>query len=472
MSEERIWTADLDEFAQLERFLVRRVQVNPNSAYNHFLLSKVYLGMFEADQQDSDALRTASDLAAQAVEIAPDQEFGYVAMAEILQALGHDTKALAVLEEGFKNIDPRAPNWRIKFVLARLLASKTKADETLKAMLAVMNHPATLKRVIAPYIVVIEQSRTPSNELLIAKVKTFLETYPKSGFEEAYASILIDDGRFEQAHRVLSKLRKSGDTSPEMIFTDAILAYRRLGQHAIARNLLEQLDKQITSDESLIKTRKNIKFQALIHAHLAAVYLRSGDTKKSRMAFKRAFVESPDKSTMVEFIAREYRSAGAHKDLVKLLTEITEEGPGDSIVHAYLAEELSVRVGNQKAAVSSYRNAIILDPTRSDYYNGLGLALYRQMNFEAALHEFSRATEIDPGDASARYNEACALALLGRGEEALYSLREALQLEPQLIEQAKVDKDFASINTSSSFQQLIAGSVYDELIGATASRSD
>ena len=139
------------------------------------------------------------------------------------------------------------------------------------------------------------------------------------------------------------------------------------------------------------------------------------------------------------------------------------------MVHAYMAEALSERLGKQDAAAAAYRRAIALEPTRSEYYNGLGLALYRQADMLAALTEFTRATEIDPGDAAARYNEACALALLGRKDEALYSLREAIQLEPRLSEQARVDKDFKSINTLTGFQELIASDLNDVMGQATAS---
>ena len=208
----------------------------------------------------------------------------------------------------------------------------------------------------------------------------------------------------------------------------------------------------------------------MIDAHLGAAYLRKGNFEAAHGAFVNALAMAGDRTTMIEFLFNEYRSQRAEKHLIGLLQEISETGPGEGIVHAYMAEAFSDRLGKQAAAADAYRRAIILEPTRSEYHNGLGLALYRQSDLNAALIEFTKATEIDPGDASARYNEACALALLGRKDEALYSLGMAVQLEPRLSEQARVDKDFGSISKLVGFQEIIAAEASDEPEGATASR--
>ncbi|MGJ8508441.1 tetratricopeptide repeat protein, partial [Glaesserella parasuis] len=94
-------------------------------------------------------------------------------------------------------------------------------------------------------------------------------------------------------------------------------------------------------------------------------------------------------------------------------------------------------------------DAIILDPDRVDFYNGMGLALYRKKSYPAALRVFTAATELDPNDAISRYNEACVLALMGRPDESFNLLSEAVSLDPRLAATAKLDNDFATINTTS-----------------------
>lgn len=222
--EERIWTADDEQLPTLEREAARRLQLDPYSAHNHFLLSHTYLRMFARDQQDSESLRTSSDLAAQAVELAPKEEFGYVAMVGILEALGQQEKAMAVIKEGLKNVPEGESKWRLVFCLARLMARETNASETMSALLAAMDFKGSIGRVIAPYVVIVEQSRVASSDEILQRIRKLAMKYPDSGFDESLASLLIEDGRYEQAHSVFTKLRKNPDVSAEVLFTDAVLS--------------------------------------------------------------------------------------------------------------------------------------------------------------------------------------------------------------------------------------------------------
>ena len=96
-----------------------------------------------------------------------------------------------------------------------------------------------------------------------------------------------------------------------------------------------------------------------------------------------------------------------------------------------------------------------VDPDRSDYYNGMGLTYYRKKSYAAALKLFVTASEVDPNDATARYNQACVLSLMGRRDEAINTLAEALSLDPRLMQSARADADFAAIKGSEKFQALM-----------------
>src|SRR5690606_24747905 len=95
------------------------------------------------------------------------------------------------------------------------------------------------------------------------------------------------------------------------------------------------------------------------------------------------------------------------------------------------------------------------EPGRSDFYNGMGLAYYRMQRQEDALRLFKEATKVDPNDATARYNEACVLARLGRVEQAIGSLQEAITLDPRLVHTARKDADFANMNSNADFKKLM-----------------
>jgi tetratricopeptide (TPR) repeat protein len=462
--EERIWLADDETLPELEREGVRLLQLSPGSAYHHFLLSHVYLRKFASDQQDVDALRTASELATQALELAPDEEYGYVAMAEVLDVLGQNLKAAAVVREGLK----QSGGWRITFSKARINAERGNPEETLEALVEAIKAPGSLQRIIAPYLVIVARSRPASPFTTMRTLEDWAAEFPRAGFEEALANYHSERGNFEEAHKIYERILKSDPSNRELMFSNALIAYRKLGMTRHAIKQLMAVQDQLRSDVAAGHP-VNKKLPGMVGAHLGAAYLRAGNLAKAHEAFFLAVDGAADRTTTIEFLFNEYKAKRAEKELVALLQDIAESGPGQGMVHAYMAEALSERLGKQDAAAAAYRRAIALEPTRSEYYNGLGLALYRQADMLAALTEFTRATEIDPGDAAARYNEACALALLGRKDEALYSLREAIQLEPRLSEQARVDKDFKSINTLTGFQELIASDLNDVMGQATAS---
>ena len=463
--EERIWTSDDETLPSLEREGVRLVQTDPGSAYYHFLLSHTYLRMFANDQQDVESLRAASELATQSLELAPDEEFGYVAMAEVLEALGQNNKAMAILREGLS----RTTGWRLKFSMARLTADRSNAQDTIKALTAAMEFDGSLRRIIAPYLVIVTESQFSSPSMVLSAMEEWASQFPASGFEEAIAAWQSERGHYAEAHEIYLDLHKGSTDRKELLFSDSVICYRKLGKTKEGIAGLLALRNRLRSDPQFLST-SNKKFPSMIDAHLGAAYLRKGNFQDAHNAFVTAIDMAGDRITMIEFLYNEYRAQRAEKHLISLLQEISEIGPGQSIVHAYMAEAFSDRLGKQDAAVDAYRRAIILEPTRSEYHNGLGLVLYRQSDLSGALIEFSRATEIDPGDASARYNEACALALLGRKDEALYSLGMAVQLEPRLSEQARVDKDFGSISKLIGFQEIIAAEATDESEGTTASR--
>ena len=144
------------------------------------------------------------------------------------------------------------------------------------------------------------------------------------------------------------------------------------------------------------------------------------------------------------------------KELASVLETAVIEVPGESTMFAMLAETLVDRVGDINRGLDAWKSAIALEPGRSDYYSGMGLAFYKDRKWADALRLFSQAVKVDPSDAAARYNVACALALLGREEESIASLQEALTLDPRLATNARTDSDFASIASTRAFRDLVA----------------
>jgi hypothetical protein len=82
--------------------------------------------------------------------------------------------------------------------------------------------------------------------------------------------------------------------------------------------------------------------------------------------------------------------------------------------------------------------------------------LYREKEYEEALAVLRSGLETNPGNAFILYNVACMEALLGRGEEALEPLAEALAAWPAYKELAMNDEDFAPLRDDPRFEALVS----------------
>lgn len=81
---------------------------------------------------------------------------------------------------------------------------------------------------------------------------------------------------------------------------------------------------------------------------------------------------------------------------------------------------------------------------------------YNAKDYAAALEIGRGILHRYPGNALALYNIACMEALLGRKDDALNHLGEALAGSDRLRENARTDDDFASLRGDAQFEDLIA----------------
>ena len=81
---------------------------------------------------------------------------------------------------------------------------------------------------------------------------------------------------------------------------------------------------------------------------------------------------------------------------------------------------------------------------------------HAQKDYEAALADCGRALEAFPGNALILYNVACAQSLLGRDDEALATLRTAVEAHPRFKDNAREDDDFASLREDPRFVELVS----------------
>jgi tetratricopeptide (TPR) repeat protein len=80
---------------------------------------------------------------------------------------------------------------------------------------------------------------------------------------------------------------------------------------------------------------------------------------------------------------------------------------------------------------------------------------YNDQDYEGALAACHVALDKYPGNALILYNVACMESMLGRPEEALGTLRGAIEGWPRFKENAQKDDDFASLRDDPRFVELV-----------------
>jgi hypothetical protein len=124
-----------------------------------------------------------------------------------------------------------------------------------------------------------------------------------------------------------------------------------------------------------------------------------------------------------------------------------------------------VRPGAMRKAIATSDGTIVLavggrrgEPYRVSPGGALRefLRLHGEQDYEGALAECRRVLETYPGNALVLYNIACCDSLLGRPEDALATLRTAIEKWPAYKDNARADDDFASLKDDARFQELVA----------------
>jgi quercetin dioxygenase-like cupin family protein len=83
------------------------------------------------------------------------------------------------------------------------------------------------------------------------------------------------------------------------------------------------------------------------------------------------------------------------------------------------------------------------------------LDAYNAGDFEKALELVQQVLAREPDDVLSLFNAACFEARLGRTDDALEHLRQAIEADERAIEQARGDEDFDSIRDDPRFKKLV-----------------
>lgn len=439
--ETEIQLSDNDQLAVLEHKVARVMQERPLSVRGQYLMSTLLLRLFLSDPTNTDLIKQSADLAAQSYELNPKSELGIVALASVLSVTGDTTKGLALMNEvAKKNIEL---SWRYHLAMANLLTSEPNAASVLKELKMAMEDPTANRRIISPYVIAILASGL-EGQTLISEIGEWQKRFPCQDFKLAMAQLESKTGHLKQALALYREVLKEDPKSGEAQLGEGFVLLKAGHDYPAAATAL---GKAIN-----LKLPPSIMSEAKLS--YAVALIRSGKMKEATTVATEAIALSQNNEAATLIMADEFNKQKRYDSSIAFLNALNESVPGIAMSHAIRGEILNSHMKDNAQAVHAFSDAIVLDNSRATYYNGRGLAYYGMHKLEPALADFEAAVRMDPSDASARYNTACALALLGRKNDALEALASALDLDERLTRQALADNDFKSLRSSSEFQTM------------------
>lgn len=107
----------------------------------------------------------------------------------------------------------------------------------------------------------------------------------------------------------------------------------------------------------------------------------------------------------------------------------------------------------EKASIA-YEMLVKKDPENGKAWFRLGLSYHSRSEYLMAISAFKQANKLEFNLPITRYNLACSYALLGKKQETLHWLTEAIEAGFQQIQLLHTDNDLASLRSDPRYQEL------------------
>lgn len=444
--ESKVWTAESEELLRLEPEIVRKIQENPDSVFHHYLLANVYLRQFTHHPHEEKWLKQAMRLARQAIYLDADSELGYLTLAAIYDIVGNENEAKEVFRIFTWRVKIKK-SWRYLVTKARIFLTPDALDNSLSLLKQALLTEGVLPEVVIPYVAVLLDAKHGGNKQeLSTELATWQRETPHYLFDQYLAIIYTDEKNYRKAYQLYTDVIARQPDNREAHRNRAVISYRYMNKDQEAQSTMLALlaGENIPAAET-----------AIINTHLGIIYLQQNKDEQAQAQFLHAILSYPGGELLLEFVMATYKQMKKYRELAMLLEQLNVESPGNALYHTLLGDVWTEYVRDYRQAVVAYENAIVLDPHSGSLYNALGLAHYRLQEFEQALQTFARAKSMNVSNASIFYNEACVYALLSRDEEAVSSLRKAIELDASLRDHARIDTDFDKIRAMPAFNRVL-----------------
>jgi tetratricopeptide (TPR) repeat protein len=192
--------------------------------------------------------------------------------------------------------------------------------------------------------------------------------------------------------------------------------------------------------------------------NLGAAYQQSGRFDKALDAYTRSAAVRPNDGAYSNLGTLRF-FLGQYREAAQAFEQATKLTPGKALYWSNLGDAYRWAPGLRPKAAAAYDRAIALardelstDPRNSGALNTLGLSLAKTGKPAEGLSEIRKSLAIEPGNPEYLYDAAIVSALLGRNEDAIGWLRQAVD-GGLPVSQIERDPEFQSLRKLDSYKK-------------------
>jgi tetratricopeptide (TPR) repeat protein len=162
------------------------------------------------------------------------------------------------------------------------------------------------------------------------------------------------------------------------------------------QEVLELIGKnQLEQARALVEKRCGEAANALYDFTLGNLCFQLEKPEQALAAYARAVAKHPKFRRAWRNLAVLHVQQGEHKKALPALTRVLELGGGDAVTYGLLGFS-HMNVGDDIAAESAYRMAVLLDPVTIDWKMGLARSFFRQQRYAEAVSLCGRLIDSHP----------------------------------------------------------------------------
>ena len=348
---------------------------------------------------------------------------------------------------------------------------------TIATIISRRNNNSTRVRSDSAYVrALVSMQRDPKTG--VAAVDRALKEDPKNrGLRHLKALASIQSDKTDEAIQVWMEL--ASEANP---FAPALLGLARQYEFA------EEKEKQKLATEFYIRYGALEPEDPRTHAGLARLYEKAGDDARAEVELRAASKSDPaDMSyriNLANFLALRKRFTEVALEIAEAEKRAKPDADpfGDLMMELYFSEDETIaeelaqaqpqRMGKSHwanlylaymllnhaksiQAIPLLKKAAALKKESAEPYEALARAYRNLRNWTAALKAADTSIILEPRSSDGYFSRACALARLGRSQEALKALEKAAEIDPDLSDLLGEEADLKSLASHPRFKKLL-----------------